>query len=258
MKRNNSMIYRSLLKNCYSKFKLEILEYCEIDILIEREQYYLDRIKPEYNILKKAGSLVGFKHSVATRELMSMKKMNNSLSEEARLKIAIAINKGVYTLIYNLETGEIVSFVSIRKAAEFIKVHHSLLAKFIQLNKFYSGKGYLVYRSSITADEIFNMEDSKEINIRRSSAKHTEASKELIRKANTGKTLSLETKQKLSLNSKNAKPVLVTNSETNITLEFASAVAAGKFLGVDESYIRRCISKNKPCKGYIISRKSAD
>ena len=54
--RNNSKIYRSLIKNGYSNFKLEILEYCEVDILLEREQYYLDRFNPEYNILKIAGS----------------------------------------------------------------------------------------------------------------------------------------------------------------------------------------------------------
>jgi hypothetical protein len=239
MKKNNSMIYKSLCKNGYSKFKLEILEYCELDNLIEREQYYLDTLKPEYNILKTAGSLTGFKHSMATRELMSIKKMNSTLSPEARLKIA------------NLETGEILSFVSIRKAAEYIGVHHSLLAKYIKLNKFYLGKGYLVYLSSNTADEILNIEESKVVTIIESKAKHTESSKELIRKANIGKTLSLETRQ-------NAKPVLVTNNETKETLEFPSAVAAGKFLGVDESYVRRCIISNRSCKGHTITRKSTD
>lgn len=44
--KNNSKIYRSLIKNGYSNFKLEILEYCEVDILLEREQYYLDRFNP--------------------------------------------------------------------------------------------------------------------------------------------------------------------------------------------------------------------
>lgn len=40
------MIYRSLIKYGYSNFKLEILGYCEIDVVIERELYYLDRFKP--------------------------------------------------------------------------------------------------------------------------------------------------------------------------------------------------------------------
>jgi group I intron endonuclease len=44
------IIYRALLKYGHSNFSLNILEYCEKDVLIEREQYYIDLIKPEYNI----------------------------------------------------------------------------------------------------------------------------------------------------------------------------------------------------------------
>jgi hypothetical protein len=68
---------------------------------------------------------------------MSIKKMNNVLSEEARLKIAISINQGVFTLVHNVDTGEVLSFVSIRKAAEFLGVHQSSIAKSIQLKGFF-------------------------------------------------------------------------------------------------------------------------
>ncbi len=47
---------------------------CEINVLIEREQYYLDLLKPEYNILKIAGSMLGFKHSEATKIKMSINR----------------------------------------------------------------------------------------------------------------------------------------------------------------------------------------
>jgi hypothetical protein len=33
----------------------EILEYCDSSNVIEREQYYIDLLNPEYNILKTAG-----------------------------------------------------------------------------------------------------------------------------------------------------------------------------------------------------------
>ena len=56
-----------MIKNGYSNFRLEILEYCELEILIEREQYYIETLNPEYNILKQAGSLTGFKHSEAAK-----------------------------------------------------------------------------------------------------------------------------------------------------------------------------------------------
>ena len=255
--KNNSHIYRSLIKNGYSNFKLEILEYCEVDILMEREQYYFDRCNPEYNILKIAGSLRGFKHSEATKEIMSLIKKNNIISDETRLKIATTLSKGEYVMVKNNETGEILSFLSIRKAAEFIVIHPSYLAKTLKLSTFYSNCEFLVYKSSTPLENILNDETYKKtITIGDESKKHTEVSKELIRKANLGKKLSLETIQKITLNSSNAKPVLVTNNETKETSEFFSTSAAAKYLGVDESYVRRCITNNKPCKGHTVVRKS--
>jgi group I intron endonuclease len=44
------IIYRALLKYGHSNFSLDILEYCECSILIQREQYYIDLLKPKYNI----------------------------------------------------------------------------------------------------------------------------------------------------------------------------------------------------------------
>ena len=64
--RNRSFIYSAILKYGYNKFKLEILEYCTKENVLNREQYYIDSIKPEYNILKIAGSMEGFKHTSAS------------------------------------------------------------------------------------------------------------------------------------------------------------------------------------------------
>nr|QCW06883.1 hypothetical protein [Drechslerella brochopaga] len=90
-KNSNSVIYKALLKHGYSGFQLEILEYCNLDILIEREQYYINLIKPEYNILKTAGSSVGFKHSKASIELIRAAALNRKpkiISEETKYKIS--------------------------------------------------------------------------------------------------------------------------------------------------------------------------
>lgn len=46
---STSCIYRALLEEGYGSFTLEVLEYCNKSILIEREQYYIDLLKPEYN-----------------------------------------------------------------------------------------------------------------------------------------------------------------------------------------------------------------
>jgi hypothetical protein len=43
-------------------------------LILEREQFYTDILKPNYNILKIAGNLLGFKHSKETLSKMSLAK----------------------------------------------------------------------------------------------------------------------------------------------------------------------------------------
>lgn len=159
-KKNNSLIYRALLKNGYSNFKLEILEYCESETLIEREQFYLDLIKPEYNILKYAGSLKEFKHSAATIERMREIRLNSNRirTEEEKLKHINSLLKGVQTIVIDIETNEIESFISGREAAKFIGINQSGLAKYLSKQNFYLGRGYLVHKSDITFDEVIKSE----------------------------------------------------------------------------------------------------
>jgi group I intron endonuclease len=70
LKRNNSLrICLSLMKHGYSNFTrrpgaTEILEYCDPDKLLEREKYYFELLKPEYNICKEPASpILGRNHS---------------------------------------------------------------------------------------------------------------------------------------------------------------------------------------------------
>ena len=83
----NSLIHKALLKYGYYDFKLEILEYCDTVNCIEREQFYraaLDLLKPEYNILLKAGSTLGYKHSEEAKAKMKVRA--RSPEKLARLK----------------------------------------------------------------------------------------------------------------------------------------------------------------------------
>lgn len=70
--KRNMRIYKALLKYGYAEFRLEILEYCSPEVLIEREQFYFDTLIPEYNILKIAGSPLGYRHSEASKKLISL------------------------------------------------------------------------------------------------------------------------------------------------------------------------------------------
>ncbi len=78
----NMHINRALLKWGYSSFSLSILEYCSIDVLIQREQYYFDLLKPEYNICTTAGSTLGKLHSLEAKEKISNTKKGTNTGEE--------------------------------------------------------------------------------------------------------------------------------------------------------------------------------
>lgn len=80
------IIYKAILKNGYENIQLLILEYCDGDVkvLLEREQFYIDTFKPEYNILSQSGSSYGYSHTEETKE----KFKNRKFTAETRLKLS--------------------------------------------------------------------------------------------------------------------------------------------------------------------------
>jgi hypothetical protein len=117
--KDNSRIYRALLKHGYSNFNLEILEYCNKESLINREQYYIDLLKPEYNICKIAGSMLGFKHSEKT--LLQFKNRDTGT--------------GYVTIVINKDNNLIKIYNSIRTAAKSIGVSHTTVIRYFNKNK---------------------------------------------------------------------------------------------------------------------------
>lgn len=78
----------ALIKYGYSNFsslRLTILEYCEISDLLSREQYYLDKLNPKYNILKIAGSSLNHKHSEETKAKISKSLKGIYVQEKSAL-----------------------------------------------------------------------------------------------------------------------------------------------------------------------------
>jgi group I intron endonuclease len=156
----NSHIYRALLLYDYDNFNLEILEYCDRNSVIEREQYYIDLLKPEYNILTKAGSSLGFKHSTETllkfkdrklspEALINLKKAKKGLVPRSPLrKINHLLATGHITNIINIKDNSKKTYNSIRAAARDIGVNHATLINYINTNKLLKGI-YLVTDSSI-------------------------------------------------------------------------------------------------------------
>jgi group I intron endonuclease len=67
----NAKLQRSWNKYGESNFYFEIIEFVFVDSqLLVREQFFIDSMRPALNILAKAGTTLGFKHSVETRARM--------------------------------------------------------------------------------------------------------------------------------------------------------------------------------------------
>lgn len=83
------------LQNAFNKygkdiFIFKLIEECALNILIIREQWYIDNLKPEYNIRKKAESNIGVIRSKEVRLKMSKTMKGRKHSEESKLKMSIA------------------------------------------------------------------------------------------------------------------------------------------------------------------------
>lgn len=94
-KHKNSKLQNSWNKYGESAFIFEVLEIIkDKNILIEREQYYLDTLKPfasiGYNICLLAKSSLGVKRSKETKERISKSKTGTITSRETKIKLSIA------------------------------------------------------------------------------------------------------------------------------------------------------------------------
>jgi group I intron endonuclease len=81
------------LQNAWNKyganaFKFSVIETCFVFALIFREQHYIDTLRPEYNIRKRAESNLGLKSSPETKMKLSI--LGRNMSPETRAKIAAA------------------------------------------------------------------------------------------------------------------------------------------------------------------------
>ena len=81
-------------KNC---FIFTVIEYCEPVKLIEREQFWIDNLKPEYNLHMIAASALGHKWSEETKL-----KQKNKIISKAHRKIVSEANKKRVGVKYNV------------------------------------------------------------------------------------------------------------------------------------------------------------
>jgi len=77
-KHSNKYLQASWNKHTEVNFKFEVIENCEKELLLIREQFYIDLydcVTPKgYNLLPIAGSPLGFKHSEEAKQTMRKPK----------------------------------------------------------------------------------------------------------------------------------------------------------------------------------------
>lgn len=112
-----------------------ILEYCSVENLIQREQYYIDTLNPEYNICSTAGSTLGKLHSEKAKDKIRNSKkgtfegeanpfFGKSHTEESRQKMSVARVGGKIPI--SEETREKISLSM--KGREFTEEHKAKLS----------------------------------------------------------------------------------------------------------------------------------
>ena len=93
-KHGNIILQRSWNKHGEKAFVFTIIEYCSKENIIEREQYYLDFLKPYYNIAPIAYSSAGIIRRQETKDKIKNTLLGRIMPEETKLKISEA-KKGI-------------------------------------------------------------------------------------------------------------------------------------------------------------------
>jgi hypothetical protein len=114
------IINKALIKHKYSMFKLDILEYCDPKAIASREQFFINYLKPEYNILKVAYSSLGYKHS--KEALLKINKNLAKLNSEKAIKVKVT----------NIETNVSHVYASLTETAQMFNSNKTTITKYIR------------------------------------------------------------------------------------------------------------------------------
>jgi group I intron endonuclease len=166
-------IYRALLKHGYPNFSLSILEYCKPYKCLEREDYYLKLLNPEYNIsLNPSAPMSGRTHSDESRQKISDAKKgeNNPMfgkkhSDETKQKMSDAQQGNTHGFkkgqsryegsgrplqaieVTDVQTNQTTTYDSIHEAARALNLpNHKTISNYIKNNQQKPYKGIYSFR----------------------------------------------------------------------------------------------------------------
>lgn len=118
------------------------MEYCDKKETLLREQYYLDLLKPDYNILKNAGSPLGYKHSEEAKAKMRGPRIR-SLEHTLKLKEHIdrLNSKTSITIeVRDIEKDTKIEYASIRLTCRELKCADVTVKQYLDTNKLFRNR----------------------------------------------------------------------------------------------------------------------
>lgn len=117
----NQYIQNSWNKYGQESFKFEVIESCAKELVLIREQFYIDTLKPQFNMCPVAGSCLGKKASAETKRKMSLARLGKTIkqtkwSNERRYNRLMPIFKNFPVVGKHIKTGVIILFASLLDA----------------------------------------------------------------------------------------------------------------------------------------------
>jgi group I intron endonuclease len=250
IKNKNMPISRGLLKYGQQNFAVLIIEYCNLDVISLQETYWINKLLPYYNGLKKAYSSFGYKHTEVTKNILcklaKIRKHSNKTKDlissqlkgeknpfygktHSELTKARISKTNSTSLIYVYSSLHVLIFIfpSVLALAKVLNTNSTTITNYIKTSSLFRG-GWYLYRSPL------NLENTPLI----SDLKSKEA-KEII------------------LNMKNSahikKALFLFNHKKEFLRQYDGIIIASKDLGVHHNLIKKIVDSNLTYNGYLFS-----
>jgi len=161
---NNSKFYNLVKKYGWNNIEYGILEklsgkdtYINKGILLDREQYYLNKYSPSLNINKIAGSILGYKHTEVNKLKFSSIHRGKSYQKTLTVKLRAKVTKetidklklrsrGAVTCIYDKNNVLLKEFNTIKDAANFCGFSPSSVSKYIAKGLIWNNTYYFKFK----------------------------------------------------------------------------------------------------------------
>jgi hypothetical protein len=156
----NPHLLNAIAKYGLAAFVFSILEFCSKKALLEREQFYLDKLfslpeEKRYNILPQAVSSLGYKHKDETKAKISESMKGNTntkamkgesnpmygVRDSAHPSFGLVPVNVVSVNVYNAKDNTLVqSFHSFAAAAKFLNVSYQTVSRHAKSGKILSNR----------------------------------------------------------------------------------------------------------------------